>query len=210
MRNSRRVTFWAVAANDKDSKPRKTMMTFKIHDESTASAPADELLKMAKGKYGFVPNLLGTMAEAPALLKAYMTLAGIFEETSFNPTERQVVLLAASLGNDCSYCVAAHCTIAGMQGVPEDVVQDMRENTPIEDKKLEALRRLTHNITETRGGPSEDAVKRFFEAGYTQTQLLEVILGVGFKTLSNYTNHIAKTLLDEAFKKTEWKAAKEA
>lgn len=185
-------------------------MAFKIHNENTASTPAAELLKKAKEKYGFVPNLLGTMAEAPALLKAYMTLAGIFDETSFSATEKQIVLLAVSLANGCSYCMAAHSAIAGMQGVPEDVIQALREDTPIRDQKLETLRRLAHNIAETRGYPSESAVKNFLDAGYTQAQFLEVILGVGMKTLSNYTNHIAQTPLDEAFKKVEWTAAKAA
>ena len=185
-------------------------MSFKVHNENTASAPASELLKKAKEKYGFVPNLLGTMAEAPALLKAYMTLAGIFDETSFSATEKQIVLLSVSLANNCGYCIAAHSTIAGMQGVPTDIIQALRENTPIQDKKLEALRRLAHNIAETRGYPSESAVKNFLDAGYTQAQMLEVVLGIGMKTLSNYTNHIAKTPLDEAFRKTEWNKAKAA
>lgn len=185
-------------------------MNFKVYNENTASASAAELLKKAMDKYGFVPNLLGTMAEAPALLKAYMTLAEIFDETSFNATEKQIVLLAVSLANNCGYCMAAHTTIAGMQDVPEDVIRALRENTPIKDKKLEALRRLACNIAETRGYPSETAVKDFLDTGYTQAQLLEVILGVGFKTLSNYTNHIAQTPLDEAFKSVEWAAKKAA
>lgn len=180
------------------------MTSYKIHNENTASAPAADLLKKTKDKYGFVPNLLGTMAEAPALLKAYMTLSGIFDETSFSATEKQIVLLATSLANGCGYCMAAHTAIAGMQGVPEDVIQALRENTPIKDRKLEALRRLAYNIAETRGYPTEGTVQEFFGAGYTQDQLLEVILGVGFKTLSNYTNHIAQTSLDDAFKKAEW------
>ena len=183
------------------------MTAYKIHNENTAPASAAELLKKAKDKYGFVPNLLGTMAEAPALLKAYMTLGGIFDETSFSLAEKQVVLLAVSAVNGCSYCMAAHSMIAGMQGVPEGVIQALRENTPIKDNKLEALRRFTHSVTETRGYPSEEAAKQFLAAGYSQAQILEVVLGVGFKTLSNYTNHIAHTPLDEAFKKTEWKKA---
>lgn len=186
------------------------MTTYKIHNENTASALSADLLKKAKEKYGFVPNLLGTMAESPALLKAYMTLAGIFDETSFNATERQIVLLAVSLVNNCGYCMAAHSAIAGMQGVPEDVIKALRENTLIKDNKLEALRRLAQSIAETRGYPSENTVKNFLDAGYAQAQLLEVILGVGMKTLSNYTNHIAKTPLDEAFKPVEWTAKKAA
>ncbi len=186
------------------------MTTYKIHNENTASTPAADLLKKAKEKYGFVPNLLGTMAESPALLKAYMTLAGIFDETSFSATEKQIVLLAVSLTNNCGYCMAAHSAIAGMQGVPEDVIKALRENIPIKDDKLEALRRLAQSMAETRGYPSENTVKNFLDAGYTQAQLLEVVLGVGVKTLSNYTNSIAKTPLDEAFKPAEWTARKAA
>lgn len=186
------------------------MTNCKIHCEMSAPAAATELLKKAKEKYGFVPNLLGAMAEAPALLKAYMTLSGIFEETSFNATERQIVLLAVSFANTCTYCMAAHTAIAGMQNVPSEVVQALRDNKPIADKKLESLRRLTVSIVETRGYPAETAVKNFLDDGYTQGQLLEVVLGVGLKTMSNYTNHIAKIPLDEAFKMAEWKTAKAA
>ena len=115
-------------------------MSFKTYDENNAPAGSVDLLKNAKNKYGFVPNLLATMAEAPALTKAYMTLAGIFEETSFDATERQIVLLATSFANSCHYCMAAHTAIAGMQNVPQDVIKALRENRPIADQKLEALR----------------------------------------------------------------------
>ena len=183
------------------------MTSYKIHNENTVSAPAAELLKKAKDKYGFIPNLLGMMAEAPALLKAYMTLGGIFDETSFSPTEKQIVLLTISSANGCSYCMAAHSMIAGMQGVPEDVINSLRQNVSIKDTKLEALHRFSYAVVETRGYPSEETVKQFLAAGYNHAQILEVVLGVGFKTLSNYTNHIAHTPLDDAFKKTEWEEA---
>ena len=186
------------------------MSSYQVHTIETASQPAAELLKKAEEKYGFVPNILGIMAEAPSILKAYMTLAGIFDETSFTQTERHVVLLATSLSNECEYCMAAHTAIANMQDVPGDVVAAIRNNDPIEDSKLEALRRLAQDVADTRGNPSEKTLKAFLDAGYAQGQILEVILGVGFKTLSNYTNHIAETPLDEAFKPTEWHAQKAA
>jgi len=181
------------------------MTAYKIHNENTAAPAAAELLKKAKDKYGFVPNLLGTMAEAPALLKAYMALGSIFDETSFSPTEKQIILLTVSSANGCSYCMAAHSMIAGMQGVPEDVIHALRQSVPIKDIKLEALHRFSYAVVETRGYPSEEAIKQFLEAGYSKAQILEVVLGIGFKTLSNYTNHIAHAPLDEAFKKAEWK-----
>jgi alkylhydroperoxidase family enzyme len=105
------------------------------------------------------------------------------------------------------YCVAAHSVIAGMQQVPGDVVGAIREGKPIADAKLEALRRFTSAVTKTRGRPAEDDSRAFLATGFTQAQILEVVLGVGMKTLSNYTNHIAGTPLDSAFAKAAWSKA---
>lgn len=179
-------------------------MSYTVHTEETAPESARPILSQVKGKFGFVPNLLGTMADAPALLKGYLTLADIFDGTSFTPTERQIVLLATSHTNGCAYCMAAHTVIAGMQKVSDDVVKALRDNTPINDPKLEALRIFATEVAGKRGYPSEESLKRFLSAGYTKAQVLEVVLGVGFKTLSNYTNHIANTQLDQAFSPAAW------
>lgn len=98
-------------------------MPYTVHTVETAPVAAKETLAGARSAFGFVPNLLGVMATAPALVKAYVTLSKIFEETSFDATERQTVLLAASHENNCEYCIAAHSVIAGMQKVPDAVVQ---------------------------------------------------------------------------------------
>ncbi len=182
-------------------------MTYTVHSPEIAPAAARETLAGAKKAFGFVPNLLGVMAEAPALVKAYTTLSRIFDETSFSPAERQVVLLTVSYENGCEYCVAAHSVIAGMQKVPPVVVDSIRSGNPITNPKLEALRRFTAAVVEMRGWPSEDDTNAFLNAGYTKAQVLEVILGVGMKTLSNYTNHVAETPLDPAFANAAWSKA---
>lgn len=182
-------------------------MTYPVHTVETAPAAAMEILAAAKKGLGFVPNLLAVMAEAPALVKAYTTLSRIFDETSFSSTERQVVLLTVSYVNDCQYCIAAHSVIAGMQKVPADVVQAIRDGKPIADRKLEALRRFTAAVVSTRGWPSDADTEAFLGAGYGKQQVLEVALGVGMKTLSNYTNHVAGTPLDQAFAPAAWSKA---
>lgn len=179
-------------------------MTFPIQTEDTVSADVHAILVQVRSKYGFVPNLIGTFANAPAALKAYLSLAEFFESTSFTPTERQIVLLATSFANECAYCMAAHTVIAGMQNVSADIISALRNNTRLPDKKLEALRNYTYEITESRGYPTDDAVDAFTAAGYTPAQALEVVLGVSMKTLSNYTNHLAKTPLDKNFESAAW------
>jgi uncharacterized peroxidase-related enzyme len=182
-------------------------MKFKVHALETAPEGAKDVLASARKAYGFLPNLLAVMAEAPALLQAYRALVDLFDETSLTPSERQVVLLTTSYENGCEYCVAAHSVIAGMQRVPEDVVQAVRRGKPIADRKLEALRRFTTAVVTSRGRPSEAETAEFLNAGYANAQILEVVLGVGVKTLSNYTNSIADTPLDQAFAKAAWSSA---
>lgn len=182
-------------------------MNFPIHTAESAPVPARPILAGAQKGLGFIPNLFGTMASAPALLNAYTTVARQFDDSSLNPTERQIVLLATSRENGCEYCVAAHTILAGMQSVPKDVVNAARAGAAIADRKLETLRQFTVAVVNSRGRPEQAAVESFIAAGYTQQQLLEVVLGVGLKTLSNYTNHIAHIPLDGAFSSAAWSHA---
>jgi uncharacterized peroxidase-related enzyme len=180
------------------------MSRFNIYSKETAPAESAELLATAEKEFGFVPNLLGVMAESPATIKAYKTIGKIFDESSFSATERQVVVLAASRFNECDYCVAAHSVIAGMQRVPADVIDAIRNDQPIDDDKLEALRTFTTTAVEKRGWASDADIATFQAAGYNKAQILEVIVGLSFKTLSNYVNHLAETPLDDAFAAQAW------
>lgn len=179
-------------------------MTFPVHSVASASDDARDTLTGAQKAFGFVPNLLGTMAEAPALLKGYLALSRLFDESSLSPTERQLVLLTVSYENDCAYCIAAHTVIAGMQQVPQTVVDAIRGGQPIADAKLEALRQFTAAVVDSRGWPTDAQIAAFTGAGYGTQQALEVVLGIGIKTMSNYTNHLAGTPLDGAFGSASW------
>mgnify|MGYP002785947432 FL=1 len=114
------------------------------------------------------------------------------------------MLLTVSAVNGCDYCVAAHTVIAGMQQVPAPVVAAIRDDAPLDDPKLETLRRFTAAVVTSRGWPDAADLESFTAAGYGAQQALEVVLGVGMKTLSNYTNHIAGTPLDDAFRPAAW------
>lgn len=82
-----------------------------------------------------------------------------------------------------------------------------RDGKPISDTKLEALRRLTAVIVTSRGWPSERDTKAFLDAGYLAAQVLEFVLGVELKTLSNYANHIASIPLNATFAGVKWSKA---
>ena len=181
------------------------MTNYTLYDENSAPEQAQKTLQQAKGKYGFIPNLMATMAESPALVKAYAAIGQIFEETSFTDIEKQLVLLAVSYENTCDYCMAAHSTIAQMVKMPAPIIEALRSGRTIPDKKLEALKQFVTIVVRNRGNVTEDEVEAFLDAGYTRAQMFDVLAGVGMKTLSNYTNHIADTPLDTAFQPKVWK-----
>ncbi len=185
------------------------MTNFNTYSLETVPEAGRETLETVKNAYGFVPNLIGTMVESPALASAYLDIGKSFGESSFTPTEQQVVLLTVSRINECEYCVAAHSTIAGMSKVPAPVVEAIREDRTLEDPRLEALREFTRQVVVERGWVGEAAVDAFIDAGFSRAQVLEVVLGVAMKTLSNYTNHIAATPLDAAFEAQKWRAPSE-
>ncbi|WP_299628102.1 NAD(P)H-dependent oxidoreductase [uncultured Tateyamaria sp.] len=182
----------------------QTMKDFPTHTMESAPADAKPILQAALKGYGFVPNLYAAMAEAPAILEGYTTLSAIFGKTDLSETERQIILMTNNRLNGCKYCMAAHTTLSQMGGVPDDVIASLRNDTPIADSKLEALRQFAIVINESRGWPTDAEIERFLKAGHTQQTVLEVILGTALKTLSNYTNHVAETDLDSAFAANVW------
>lgn len=185
------------------------MTTYTLQTPESAAESARPILEKARGMVGFVPNLFAGLANAPQALEAYVALSGLYEKTSLTPKERQVVSLAASAENGCEYCVAAHSMMAKkMAGVPEDVVQALRDRKEPADARLAALAAFTLALVRDRGWVAESpALERFLAAGFSKEQALEVLLGVTQKTLSNYANHLLKTPLNSQLESERWKRA---
>jgi uncharacterized peroxidase-related enzyme len=186
------------------------MSRFVVHSQEAAPEESRFALAGAKSKFGFVPNLIGMLAGSPAAVGGYLGIGEQFDKSSFTPAERQVVLLAVSFENSCDYCMAAHTVVAGMSKVPAAAVEALRNGDPLPDARLDALARFTRAVVRERGRVSESELAAFLAAGFTQAQVLEVVLGVAMKTLSNYANHFAGTPLDAAFEAARWGPAQVA
>ncbi|TDT44155.1 AhpD family alkylhydroperoxidase [Halospina denitrificans] len=181
------------------------MTTFQLHDTDSAPRDAKPILEESQKSMGMIPNLHAVLAEAPQTLKAYGTLHELFTNTSFNNDEITVVWQTINVEHECHYCVPAHTAIAKQMGVSDEISQALRNETALPDAKLEALRTFTKQVIAKRGNLDQPDLEAFFKAGYDQQQVLEVILGLAQKTISNYVNHIAETPLDEPFQSLAWK-----
>ncbi|WP_299107390.1 carboxymuconolactone decarboxylase family protein [uncultured Winogradskyella sp.] len=180
------------------------MTTLKIHNIESAPSEAKPLLENSQKAYGMIPGLHGVLAGSPQLLQAYQTLHELFTQSSFNEEELTVVWQAINVEHACHYCVPAHTGIAKMMKVDDAITEALRNETPLESTKLEALRTMTLTIVRNRGNVSQADLDAFYGAGYEEKHVLDIILGLSQKTISNYTNHIASTPVDAPFEKFAW------
>ncbi len=176
---------------------------------ATAEGRAAEMLDLAMKQVGFIPNMYANMANSPGLLDTYLTGYAQFRaDSGFSPAEQEVVFLTISRENGCGYCVAAHSFIAdAMSGVPAAVTDAIRDGGEIPDAKLQALAAFTRTMLRSRGLPSRAEVRAFLDAGYEERQILEIILAIAVKTLSNYANHVFHTEVDDMFAGRSWEDA---
>jgi AhpD family alkylhydroperoxidase len=180
------------------------MSRFPVVTDPPAGTSTREAFDRARAGFGFVPNLIGVMGNSGTVANAYLDLHERFAASSFSPVEQQVVALSASFENGCDYCMAAESAVAGMVKADPAVVEALRAGEPLPDARLEALSSFVKAVVRDRGWVDAAAVEAFLAAGFEAPQVLEVVLGVAKKTLSNYVNHVAGTPLDAAFTPLAW------
>lgn len=159
------------------------------------------VLEKAKAQVGFIPNMYANMVNSPGVLDTYLDgYARFRSESGFTAVEQEVVFLVISRANGCGYCSAAHSMIADkMSKVPAGVLEALRARRPLEDARLAALATFTQIMFDTRGKPPRAALTAFRAAGYGDRHALEIVLALAVKTLSNYSNHLFHTEVDEMF-----------
>ncbi|PQJ77646.1 carboxymuconolactone decarboxylase family protein [Polaribacter glomeratus] len=180
------------------------MTTLKIHNIETAPKGSKDFLTKSQKDYGMIPGLHGVLAESPGLFEAYKTIHELFVNSAFNNEELTVVWQTINVEHACHYCVPAHTAIAKMMKVDDSITAALRNETPLENPKLEALRAMTLIIVRNRGHVTQNELNNFYATGYKERQVLDIILGLSQKIISNYTNHIANTPVDVAFQTFAW------
>ncbi|MEM9429178.1 MAG: carboxymuconolactone decarboxylase family protein [Pseudomonadota bacterium] len=180
------------------------MSTFPSHDLDTAPEGSKPLLEKSKAAFGRLPGLHKVLAESPQAFEAYQLLHKLFTETEFDAEELTVVWQAINVEHECHYCVPAHTGIAKMMKVSDEITEALRNETPLPTPKLEALRAFTVQMVRERGNVSADQMQAFFDAGYGHRAVLDIVLGLAQKTMSNYINHMAETPVDEVFHSLLW------
>jgi AhpD family alkylhydroperoxidase len=158
-------------------------------------SPANQaLFDTLNKKLGKVPNLYATLALSDTALGAYLALQGA--KSTIEGQAREVVNLVVSQVNACEYCLAAHTLIGRMHGFSDAQILEIRRGTAGFDPKLDALARLVRNIVVERGHADPALVDAFFAAGWTRANLVDTIVAVGDKTVTNFLHGTTRVPID--------------
>lgn len=181
------------------------MSRLTIQTPETAPEGSKPYLEASKARNGFIPNLMGVLANAPTAVEMYVKVGEINGRTSFTLEERETVQITAATNHGCAFCVAGHTAICYKQGkLAPELVNAMRDQTPLPNPKLEALAEFTRAVIRSRGAVSPAELQAFYDAGYGEQQVLETILGVALATLCNFSNSLAGTELNPELSAYRW------
>jgi uncharacterized peroxidase-related enzyme len=170
------------------------MTTFTVPTRDDVSPANQALFDALKSKLTFVPNLYATLAHSENALGSYLAFQNV--KSSLSAKAREVVNLVVSEVNSCEYCLAAHTVIGGMVGFTGDQVLEIRAGGASFDAKLDALAKLVRNIAISRGHADQALVDAFLAAGWTKENLVDAIVVIGDKTVTNYLHATTQVPVD--------------
>ncbi|MGL4512951.1 MAG: carboxymuconolactone decarboxylase family protein [Lacipirellulaceae bacterium] len=171
-----------------------TATTFTVPTRDEVSPANQGLFDKLQGGLGMVPNLYATFAHSGTALGDYLALQN--RKSSLRAKEREVINLVVSQVNECEYCLAAHTVIGTMQGFTAEQVLELRSGRATFDPKFDALARFVHDTAENRGKPSDESTARLLAAGYTQENVVDIVITIGDKVITNYLHGVTRVAVD--------------
>jgi uncharacterized peroxidase-related enzyme len=170
------------------------MKTITVPTAATVSPANQAIFEQLKKGLGMVPNLYATLAYSENGLGNYLTLQN--GKSSLNAKEREVINLVVSQVNECAYCLAAHTALGGMVGFKPEEIIELRKGFASFDPKLDALTRLVKSAAQHRGHATQDTIAAFFAAGYDEGNLVDAVIVIGDKIITNYLHALTKVPVD--------------
>ncbi len=171
-----------------------TTRTFAVPTRADVSANNQGIFDNLQKGLGFVPNLYAYFAKNETALGDYITLQN--RKSTLKAKEREVINLVTSQINGCRYCQSAHTALGKMNGFSDEQILEIRSGEASFDAKLDALAKFTASVVENRGRATIDAREDFFAAGYTEANMIDVVIVVGDKIISNYLHNLTGFEID--------------
>ena len=160
-----------------------------------ATGKAKQLLDAVQAKIGMTPNLMKTLATAPAALEAYLNFSGALASGTLDAKLREQIALTVAQANSCEYCLSAHSAIGKMVGLkPEEIAASREAHSA--DAKRDAGLQFAQAVVVQRGEISDLDLEKAKSAGFSDGEITEIVANVAVNIFTNYYNHVARTVVD--------------
>jgi len=170
------------------------MATFTVPTRANVSATNQNVFDNLEKGLGFVPNIYATLALNETALPDYLAFQG--RKSTLKAKEKEVVNLAVSQVNECAYCLAAHTALGKMNGFNDEQILEIRRGEVSFNPKIAALASFAKEATINRGKPSAQLTDELLAAGYTQANLVDIIMLIGDKIVTNFLHGITQVPVD--------------
>jgi uncharacterized peroxidase-related enzyme len=170
------------------------MATFNVPTRATVSENNQTIFDNLEKGLGFVPNIYATLALNETALPDYLAFQG--RKTTLKAKEKEVVNLVVSQVNECAYCLAAHTAMGKMNGYTDEQIIEIRRGEVNFDPKVAALATFTKETTVNRGKPSAQATDALLAAGYTQANVVDILMLIGDKIVTNFLHGVTQVPVD--------------
>lgn len=164
-------------------------------DPAQATGKTKQLFDEVRANLGEVPNLFRVLGNAPAALQGYLNFSAVLAGGSLNARVREQIALAVAESNLCGYCLSAHTFIGGKLGLTQKDIADAIHATAASGK-TDGILKLARSIVVQRGEVSDSDLEQARARGLTDGEIVETIANVVLNILTNYVNHVARTLVD--------------
>ena len=170
------------------------MSVFNVPTREEVSVNNQNIFDHLQSAIGMVPNLYAYFGKNETALADYIALQN--RKSTLKAKEREIINLVVSQVNDCKYCLAAHTTLGKMNGFTDDQILEIRSGEASFDAKFDALAKFVKEITITRGNPARHFTDSLLNAGYTEANIIDIVIVIGDKTISNYLYGITQLAID--------------
>lgn len=164
-------------------------------DPAQGTSKTKQLFDDLQARLGVVPNLLRVLGNAPAALEGYLNFSGALAKGSLSAQVREQIALTVAESNMCSYCLSAHAFVGGRAGLSGKEIADAR-HAIASTAKIDAILKLARNIVVQRGEIGDTDLEHARACGLTDGEIVETVANVALNILTNYVNHVARTLVD--------------
>ncbi|WP_144395397.1 carboxymuconolactone decarboxylase family protein [Pleionea sediminis] len=171
------------------------MSRINVVERESATQEQSELFDAIVGQLGMLPNFLKVFANSPSALKAFLGLHSIANEGSLDTATKERIALALAEQNACEYCVSAHTAIGSKAGLSGAEIEANRAGSSHDAKAAVAVK-FAKSLAENNGEVTTSEILEARKAGYSESDIVEIITHVGMNVLTNILGKASRVEID--------------